>query len=87
MEQEYINSLGDELHQAWLSRQPVAPLTDRFPTISIADAYQIQQRMIGHRVAAGERHVGKKIGLTARCLLYTSPSPRDGLLPRMPSSA
>ena len=22
-----------------------------------------------------------------RCLLYTSPSPRDGLLPRMPSSA
>ena len=23
----------------------------------------------------------------AGCLLYTSPSPRDGLLPRMPSSA
>ena len=23
----------------------------------------------------------------ARCLLYTSPSPRDGLLSRMPSSA
>ena len=66
MEQEYINSLGDELHQAWFSREAVAPLTDRFPTISIADAYQIQQRMIGHRVAAGERHVGKKIGLTAR---------------------
>ena len=26
-------------------------------------------------------------GLTALCLLYTSPSPRDGLLSRMPSSA
>ena len=25
--------------------------------------------------------------LTTRCLLYTSPSPRDGLLSRMPSSA
>ena len=25
--------------------------------------------------------------LCTRCLLYTSPSPRDGLLPRMPSSA
>ena len=24
---------------------------------------------------------------TPRCLLYTSPSPRDGLLSRMPSSA
>ena len=27
------------------------------------------------------------IGLTNACLLYTSPSPRDGLLSRMPSSA
>ena len=26
-------------------------------------------------------------GLYGRCLLYTSPSPRDGLLSRMPSSA
>ena len=26
-------------------------------------------------------------GICSACLLYTSPSPRDGLLPRMPSSA
>ena len=26
-------------------------------------------------------------GIPAPCLLYTSPSPRDGLLSRMPSSA
>ena len=26
-------------------------------------------------------------GLSVACLLYTSPSPRDGLLSRMPSSA
>ena len=30
-------------------------------------------------------HVG--IGFMPDCLLYTSPSPRDGLLSRMPSSA
>ena len=29
----------------------------------------------------------KPIGLVYICLLYTSPSPRDGLLSRMPSSA
>ena len=32
----------------------------------------------------------KELGITpqaAACLLYTSPSPRDGLLSRMPSSA
>ena len=30
---------------------------------------------------------GKATPVTAACLLYTSPSPRDGLLSRMPSSA
>ena len=29
----------------------------------------------------------EKLPLTINCLLYTSPSPRDGLLSRMPSSA
>ena len=32
------------------------------------------------------RHDGRLIKTTG-CLLYTSPSPRDGLLSRMPSSA
>ena len=30
---------------------------------------------------------GAKLALCQDCLLYTSPSPRDGLLSRMPSSA
>ena len=30
---------------------------------------------------------GYGVGLYINCLLYTSPSPRDGLLSRMPSSA
>ena len=37
-----------------------------------------------------KKRVGKFLGRKARyksCLLYTSPSPRDGLLSRMPSSA
>ena len=31
--------------------------------------------------------VAKELPFFDRCLLYTSPSPRDGLLSRMPSSA
>ena len=31
--------------------------------------------------------LAEAIDLHVRCLLYTSPSPRDGLLSRMPSSA
>ena len=33
------------------------------------------------------RQISTSGGLTGGCLLYTSPSPRDGLLSRMPSSA
>ena len=37
-------------------------------------------------VFVGHLHVAGA-GLSHTCLLYTSPSPRDGLLSRMPSSA
>ena len=33
------------------------------------------------------KEIGKKMEDSISCLLYTSPSPRDGLLSRMPSSA
>ena len=33
------------------------------------------------------RKISSGIGVERICLLYTSPSPRDGLLSRMPSSA
>ena len=32
-------------------------------------------------------NLGFDLSIKQRCLLYTSPSPRDGLLSRMPSSA
>ena len=34
-----------------------------------------------------EKRVGHSLVCLRSCLLYTSPSPRDGLLSRMPSSA
>ena len=40
---------------------------------------------VGDRVIAYLDHIGRVEGKI--CLLYTSPSPRDGLLSRMPSSA
>ena len=44
----------------------------------------------GHKVALKQISKGtavKKYAQIIGCLLYTSPSPRDGLLSRMPSSA
>ena len=43
---------------------------------------------LAHVVAMEEiSRASASIGLSYGCLLYTSPSPRDGLLSRMPSSA
>ncbi len=66
MNDDLVARLGDELHDALVHRHTVAPLTSRHPEISIADAYRIQQRMIGHRLAAGETIVGRKIGVTSK---------------------
>ena len=69
MDNSKIQHYGDELYQSLLDRQPVAPLTDREADITIEDAYQIQLRMIQRRLDAGERVVGKKIGVTSKVVM------------------
>jgi 2-oxopent-4-enoate/cis-2-oxohex-4-enoate hydratase len=51
------------------SGEAIAPLTEREPTITIDDAYGVQLRTIGRRKEAGERLVGKKIGITSRAVM------------------
>ena len=69
MDNSKIQHYGDELYQSLFDRQPVAPLTDREADITIEDAYQIQLRMIQRRLDAGERVVGKKIGVTSKVVM------------------
>lgn len=64
-----IQTYGDELYQALQGRQAVVPLTDRELDITIEDAYAIQQRMMARRLQAGERVVGKKIGVTSAAVM------------------
>ena len=55
----------------------------------LADVAQLQRILGNHGVdimSAGKRS-GDRAYQGQTCLLYTSPSPRDGLLSRMPSSA
>lgn len=66
MEQKLIEQLGDELYTALTTRKTIEPFTNRGLDITVEDAYYIQQRMLSRRIEAGERIVGKKIGVTSK---------------------
>ena len=69
MQATTIESLGDELYDALLGCRTVEPLTNRYPDITIEDAYAIQQRLTQRRLAAGQRIIGKKIGVTSLAVM------------------
>ncbi len=63
-----IQALSAELLRAQEERTPVDPLTERFPDMTVADAYQVQLATLRARLADGRRVVGKKIGLTSKAM-------------------
>lgn len=69
MEDQLVQQLGDELYGALRQRQQLEPLTDRFPAISLADAYAISGAILQRRLSAGEKIVGKKIGVTSQAVM------------------
>ncbi|MDZ7700673.1 MAG: fumarylacetoacetate hydrolase family protein [Halobacteriales archaeon] len=56
--------LADELYAAFRDAEPIDPLTDRHE-LDVADAYDIQTRLIDQRLADGASVVGHKVGLTS----------------------
>ena len=69
MNSTLIEQLGDELYGALTACQVLDPLSSRHPDITIEDAYAIQQRLIARRLGAGERVVGKNIGVTSQAVM------------------
>ncbi|NWD71610.1 2-oxopent-4-enoate hydratase [Pseudomonas gingeri] len=69
MNSPLITQLGAELHRALSEHTAIAPLTERHPALTIEDAYQIQLAMIQPRLDAGERVIGKKIGVTSQVVM------------------
>lgn len=68
MTPELIQRCGDMLYTAMTTRQSIQPLTEQYPDISIADAYQISLHFLQQRLDNGERIIGKKIGLTSHAV-------------------
>jgi 2-keto-4-pentenoate hydratase len=65
-QQQHIEQLAEQLFAAETSRRPIEPLTDACPDLTLAAAYQVQQRNVERRLAAGAVVVGHKIGLTGK---------------------
>ena len=60
-----ITEIAEALHRAMLERQPIAPVSETDPGIKVDDAYRISRAFMGLRESAGERLIGKKIGVTS----------------------
>ena len=63
-----IQKIAEDLLEAEKNNRPIEPLTNRFPTISVEDAYNIQLQQIEKKVTNGATIVGKKIGLTSKVM-------------------
>src|SRR5271155_3492540 len=61
-------ALSAELYAALGERRTVTPLRTRYPQLTIDDAYAISLGILAHRERAGERVIGKKIGVTSRAV-------------------
>jgi len=75
--------LSEELYKAHKSGVPVAPLTERFAELTLAQAYEIQLKFLEYRLKLdAERVVGKKIGVTSRPVmdLFKVDQPDFGML-------
>jgi 2-keto-4-pentenoate hydratase len=68
LEKSQVDQLSRELMAAESSLTPIDPITDRFPEITIPEAYAIQLKTIETKVKSGAVTVGKKIGLTSNAM-------------------
>lgn len=62
------STVAAELLAAEASCQPIEPLTETYPNLTVEDAYRIQLAGIEMKKARGNRVIGKKIGLTSRAM-------------------
>lgn len=59
---------GEALYQALVGGRTLEPLTQRWPEMTLDDAYRVSLYAIERRVAAGDVVVGKKIGVTSEAV-------------------
>lgn len=68
MDEREYSQAADDLWSAQTSAEPIAPLTDRWPEMTVTDAYAIQTLNVRRRLAHHGQIVGHKVGLTSKAM-------------------
>ncbi|MFI7000360.1 2-oxo-hept-4-ene-1,7-dioate hydratase [Nocardia sp. NPDC050175] len=63
-----IAAIADELAAAERDRRTIPLLTARYPEMSVADSYAVQNEWRRRGIASGRKPVGRKIGLTSKVM-------------------
>lgn len=63
-----IEAAAGALYRAEQTRTQVRPTSAEFPSMTIDDAYRVQDAWVRRKLADGRRIVGRKIGLTSRAM-------------------
>jgi len=62
------SAIVDALFEVYETRTQLKPLKERYPAITLEDAYRIQEAFIGRKLQAGGRVRGYKVGLTSKAM-------------------
>ena len=63
-----IEELAARLDEAERTRGQIAQFSRAFDGMTMSDSYAIQRAWVDHKIAAGQRVIGHKIGLTSRAM-------------------
>ncbi|MEM0030962.1 MAG: fumarylacetoacetate hydrolase family protein [Candidatus Geothermarchaeota archaeon] len=66
--QDDLFRIAEALYEAQQMRNPIDPITEIYPNITVEEAYKIQLINIDKRTRQGQKIIGKKIGLTSKSM-------------------
>jgi len=68
MNEQHLKEAAEQLYAAEKSLSTIEHLTEKYPGITIQEAYQIQLLVVEKKLEQGARIIGKKIGLTGKAM-------------------
>jgi len=66
---DIIQAAAHALYHALRTGEPIAPLTETYEGLTVDDAYKISLATYALRKTAGEKDIGKKIGITSDAVM------------------